>query len=217
MNPSASRSRAEPVSVEDLISRLEAVRRVGEGRWMARCPAHGDRGPSLSIRQGEDGRILLHDFSGCTASEVVAALGLELRQLFAPSTGPWRPRGPRPDPDSEACELIERLRAHHRPPPPGRVRWELALLGRVLLGGARGGKMRTAIPAGFNAARDLRTFALKLMFQAAEALAAQGTPRRWFHPEALWREVQRAHGGREWRAAIYLWSRAAISAARAEH
>lgn len=70
------------MSVEALLARLDRVRRVGHGKWVARCPAHADRGPSLSIAEAGDGRILLHDFGGCSASEVLGTLGLEFSDLF---------------------------------------------------------------------------------------------------------------------------------------
>jgi hypothetical protein len=47
-------------------------RRSGSG-WMARCPAHEDRGPSLSICE-KNGKILVHCFAGCSQREVIAAL-----------------------------------------------------------------------------------------------------------------------------------------------
>jgi hypothetical protein len=58
-----------------------AARRTGEGRWMARCPAHGDRSASLSIRRGRKG-TLLHCFAGCDARDVLAAVGLRLADLY---------------------------------------------------------------------------------------------------------------------------------------
>ena len=42
--------------------------------WRARCPAHHDHCPSLSISLGEDGRVLLHCHAGCTQDEVIDAL-----------------------------------------------------------------------------------------------------------------------------------------------
>ena len=65
-----------------LIDRLNLVRKSGAGRWTARCPAHEDRGPSLSIRELDDGRVLLHCFAGCSASSVLSAVGLSLADLF---------------------------------------------------------------------------------------------------------------------------------------
>ncbi|MCX7782566.1 MAG: hypothetical protein N2318_02860 [Meiothermus sp.] len=62
---------------EPLLSRLEGVRPAGPGRWMALCPAHDDRNPSLSILLVES-RVLLHCFAGCTPDSVLAALPLGL-------------------------------------------------------------------------------------------------------------------------------------------
>jgi len=76
------------MSVETLLARLDKARRTGAGRWIARCPAHDDRTPSLSIRELDDGRILLHCFSGCSVHDVLSAVGLEMDALF-----PDRPIG----------------------------------------------------------------------------------------------------------------------------
>lgn len=70
------------MAVEALLARLDCVRRVGHGKWVARCPAHADRGPSLSVSEAGDGRILLHDFGGCSTAEVLGVLGLEFSDLF---------------------------------------------------------------------------------------------------------------------------------------
>jgi hypothetical protein len=50
---------------------------------MAKCPAHDDGSPSLSIRELEDGRVLIYDFGGCGSSEVLDSLGLQLSDLYA--------------------------------------------------------------------------------------------------------------------------------------
>lgn len=58
------------------------ARPAGRGRWNARCPAHQDRHPSLTITQGHSG-VLLKDWShGCTPEQIVAAMGLTMHQLF---------------------------------------------------------------------------------------------------------------------------------------
>src|SRR5437867_3351960 len=66
--------------VDDLVSRLNA-RRSGKG-WLAKCPAHDDRNPSLSINEGTDGRALLKCQAGCDTNDVLAALGMTPRDLF---------------------------------------------------------------------------------------------------------------------------------------
>lgn len=58
------------------------MRQVGLGRWIARCPAHDDGNPSLSIRELGDGRVLLHCFAGCKTEDVLASLGLGWDALF---------------------------------------------------------------------------------------------------------------------------------------
>ena len=75
--------------VELLLSRLEHVRANRNGTWVARCPAHDDRSPSLSIATGDDGKVLLHCFAGCGAVDVVEAVGLELSSLF-PEPHDWK-------------------------------------------------------------------------------------------------------------------------------
>lgn len=72
------------MSAETILSRLQNVRKRSADQWSARCPAHEDKGPSLSIRGLDNGRILLHCFAGCNVADVVAAVGLELDSLFPP-------------------------------------------------------------------------------------------------------------------------------------
>jgi hypothetical protein len=68
------------VTAEAFAQRVGARR--GPRGWIARCPAHDDRGPSLSIATGADGRVLLKCFAGCDAERIAAALGLRLSDLF---------------------------------------------------------------------------------------------------------------------------------------
>lgn len=68
--------------VEMLLSRLAKVKVTGKGTWLACCPAHGDKHPSLTLRALDDGRILLHCFAGCGAADVMGSLGLSLEDLY---------------------------------------------------------------------------------------------------------------------------------------
>lgn len=84
---------SEPVA--RVLSRVHA-KANGRG-WMARCPAHDDRTPSLAIAQGDDGRVLLKCHAGCSHQAIVAALGIEERELFPPTEAAATPsRPPRP-------------------------------------------------------------------------------------------------------------------------
>ena len=80
------------VRTETLLAMLPGVRSTGRGRWLAQCPAHDDRSPSLSIRELDDGRILLNDFGGCAVRDVLLALRLDLSDLFPEPTGGYRGR-----------------------------------------------------------------------------------------------------------------------------
>jgi len=75
------------MSAATLLDRLRGIRTTGPGRWLACCPAHEDRSPSLSIREMDDGRVLIHDFAGCDAESVLTAVGLEFRDLHPASDG----------------------------------------------------------------------------------------------------------------------------------
>lgn len=67
---------------KSILDRLEGVKQTGPSRWLAKCPAHEDKSPSLSVRELDDGRLLLHDFGGCHTQAVLDALGLEMSALF---------------------------------------------------------------------------------------------------------------------------------------
>jgi hypothetical protein len=70
------------MNVEALLERLERVKQTGPGRWLARCPAHPDRRPSLSVRELDDGRVLIHCFGGCEVGAVLDAVGLTVADLL---------------------------------------------------------------------------------------------------------------------------------------
>jgi putative DNA primase/helicase len=74
------------IPITDILSRLKGVKPSGRGH-VALCPAHDDKNPSLSITEGDDGKILVHCHHGCTAEEIAAALGIEMRDLM-PDTRP---------------------------------------------------------------------------------------------------------------------------------
>jgi len=62
-------------SIDELLAQLSCVRKSGSG-WTARCPAHDDRNPSLSLRITDSGRLLLHCFAGCSFNEILPFLGV---------------------------------------------------------------------------------------------------------------------------------------------
>jgi hypothetical protein len=70
-----------------VLERLQSLKQTAPGKWIARCPAHEDRNPSLSIREMDDGRVLINCFAGCGAVDVLAAIGLQMSDLFERSIG----------------------------------------------------------------------------------------------------------------------------------
>ena len=70
------------MSVNKILERLGTHRKTSSDQWLAVCPAHNDRSPSLHVREKEDGRILIHCKAGCGATEVLDAIGLTYSDLF---------------------------------------------------------------------------------------------------------------------------------------
>lgn len=70
------------MKVNELLSRLKKVKRTGEGRYVACCPAHEDKSPSMTIYVTPK-TVLLHCFAGCEASEILGAIGMEFSELYA--------------------------------------------------------------------------------------------------------------------------------------
>lgn len=90
------------------LANMLGARPSGKQRWLARCPAHNDRHPSLTITQGHSG-VLLKDWAhGCTPEQIVAAMGLTMRQLF---TGRLTPATKR---ELELRRAKEALEASHQ-------------------------------------------------------------------------------------------------------
>jgi len=69
------------MSLQTLLNRLDKVKKTTNQNWIACCPAHEDKSPSLSIREVDDGRILIHCFAGCPAESILNALELTFSDL----------------------------------------------------------------------------------------------------------------------------------------
>lgn len=89
-NKNGARALTGSACLEKVLERLHKVKQAGSGKWKACCPAHDDKDPSLSIKEGSDGRVLLHCWAGCETRDVTAAIGLELRDLFPGEKQPRR-------------------------------------------------------------------------------------------------------------------------------
>ncbi len=92
-----SNSNASDKLIDNVLAAVErttghAPQQRGDG-YMAHCPAHDDHNASLSVAQGDDGRVLVNCFAGCTFADIAKAIGLKESDFFPPK----RPngRGPR--------------------------------------------------------------------------------------------------------------------------
>lgn len=93
--------------IEDILSRLEKVRRTGPVNWIACCPAHGDRNPSMTLRDAEDGKILVNCKAGCSFEEIVNALGIGWEPWFPPKQkNDFYPPIRRPFPAADVLEAL---------------------------------------------------------------------------------------------------------------
>jgi putative DNA primase/helicase len=72
--------------IAEAIAKALGGRKAGAA-WMARCPAHDDHTPSLSIRDAEENKVLVRCHAGCDQERVIAALR---------GRGLWAENGPRP-------------------------------------------------------------------------------------------------------------------------
>jgi hypothetical protein len=70
------------MSIENILSRLNKVKRSGHNQFMACCPAHEDRSPSLSIKDAGDGRILINCLAGCSSIDVLGAIGMDFADVM---------------------------------------------------------------------------------------------------------------------------------------
>lgn len=89
-----------PVLDSTVLEIAQALRaKVSDGGWIARCPRHKDREPSLRISEGEDGRIFIDCCAGCSFEKVRAALA---------TRGLWSSRMSRLDPAEEKQRRLMR-------------------------------------------------------------------------------------------------------------
>jgi hypothetical protein len=68
------------MNAEAFVSLLDRPRQTNRG-WIACCPSHKDRHPSLAITDGERG-LLVKCWAGCAVEDITEAMGLSVKDLF---------------------------------------------------------------------------------------------------------------------------------------
>lgn len=91
-----------------LLSRLAKVKQTSRHSWIACCPKHEDKHPSMTILDCDDGRILIHCFAGCAPLEILESIGLMFEDLFPEPLKPAKSmRRPFPAADVLECLALE--------------------------------------------------------------------------------------------------------------
>ena len=75
------------MSINNILNHLDRVKETGPDKYLACCPAHDDKSPSLAIRETADGLVLLHCFVGCDPESVLDAIGLKFSDLYPEPLG----------------------------------------------------------------------------------------------------------------------------------
>lgn len=66
-----------PTLASDFAQHIDGAKQHGEW-WSGRCPAHDDKNPSLSWKDGEDGKpVIIKCHAGCSRNAILASLGME--------------------------------------------------------------------------------------------------------------------------------------------
>lgn len=68
--------------LDNFVSRLSKARRTGNDSWIGCCPAHEDKSPSLTVREADEGMLLVHCFAGCSIDAIAGALGFSVSDLM---------------------------------------------------------------------------------------------------------------------------------------
>jgi hypothetical protein len=100
-------------AVERFCEALEVADCKRGNSWL--CPAHDDQNASLSVSEGDDGRVLVHCHTGCAVEEIVAALNLEMRDLFEGGSPPRGGRSTVQPCNTPGCSLEQYAEAKRLP------------------------------------------------------------------------------------------------------
>lgn len=95
------------MSIDTFKSRLQKVKRTGDNKFMACCPAHADKTASLTFSELSDGRILINCFAGCDTYSILKAVGLDWQDVMPENAVGHAVKKERILYPSEALEVIK--------------------------------------------------------------------------------------------------------------
>lgn len=97
------------MNADKVLAHCQKVRPTGSGTWIACCPSHDDKSPSMTVRELDDGTLLVHCFAGCSAEEIVGACGLKMEDLFPEKLNKdFSPAQKRRFPAADVLLMVER-------------------------------------------------------------------------------------------------------------
>lgn len=68
------------IAAQDILDRLDKVQTSGANNWMACCPAHPDKTPSLQITE-KPNDLWIHCHAGCDQDSILEAVGFSWKDL----------------------------------------------------------------------------------------------------------------------------------------
>lgn len=93
--------------IDEILARLEKVRRTGPNNWLACCPAHEDKNPSMTIHASNTGNIVVRCHAACSFPEIVEAVGLGWEPWFPPKQeADFSPPIKRPFPAADVLKAL---------------------------------------------------------------------------------------------------------------
>lgn len=90
-----------------LLSHCRKVKKTGNDSWIACCPSHEDKNPSMTVRELDDGRVLVHCFAGCSVEMILDSVGLSFDALFPDKPIEHAPRLKRAFPAADVLLAVE--------------------------------------------------------------------------------------------------------------
>lgn len=80
------KQQSEPLTLRDILHMIAAQTgsnpKLSGKSYSTSCPAHDDKHASLSIAEGDSGKILLFCHSGCLVDEICASIDITVKDLF---------------------------------------------------------------------------------------------------------------------------------------
>ncbi len=95
-----------PQQLQNVLDKLDKVRLAGDGKYLACCPAHADKNPSLSIALGDGDKLLFHCHAGCSYGSIAAALGVNHNHAPNGNGRAYRPKPKRAEPPAKDWAML---------------------------------------------------------------------------------------------------------------